>query len=143
MPDAIPRSIRGLVIMAKFCQEPNPQRLTLMSESGSRFGKRKYRCACGNTKWIRPDNVNSDRVKSCGCLRKDGKNTRRQRGEAKEMRGRRFGKLKVISRSRKTRTNQRTSGAFWFCVCDCGNGKTVYGGSLRRGKTKSCGKCKE
>lgn len=28
---------------------------------------------------------------------------------------------------------------FWECGCECGKRKTIYGGSLRRGATKSCG----
>lgn len=34
-------------------------------------------------------------------------------------------------------------GAYWLCKCDCGNPelKSVAGSALRKGSTKSCGKC--
>src|SRR4051812_4020618 len=48
--------------------------------------------------------------------------------------GQRFGKLVVIKpiavSGRETR---------WICRCDCGGSKTVQGGSLVSGKTRSCG----
>lgn len=29
--------------------------------------------------------------------------------------------------------------SYWLCKCDCGNEKIIYGGSLKKGGTKSCG----
>lgn len=44
-----------------------------------------------------------------------------------------FGRLKVVSRdlSRK--------GYYFICECSCGTSKSVYGSSLKRGATRSCG----
>jgi len=54
----------------------------------------------------------------------------------KDLIGEKFGRLLVISESKK----RTTSGlVFWECVCDCGNKKIINGSSLRRGKTQSCG----
>ena len=52
-----------------------------------------------------------------------------------EMTGRRYGKLSVLERCWVTRGR----GAFWACLCDCGNRTVVDGACLRSGKTSSCG----
>lgn len=48
--------------------------------------------------------------------------------------GQKFGRLAVIERAEKN--GKRT---MWKCVCDCGELRVVWGDSLRRGSTKSCG----
>jgi hypothetical protein len=48
--------------------------------------------------------------------------------------GNRYGRLTVIEQA-----ESRNSSARWLCSCDCGNTSTVYGFSLRRGDTRSCG----
>lgn len=55
-----------------------------------------------------------------------------------------FGKLTVIERdfNYPIRHNSSLSrGAFWKCLCDCGNYTTICGQNLRNNKTNSCGKC--
>jgi len=47
----------------------------------------------------------------------------------------RFGKLVVISDSRKIKTRN----IIWECKCDCGKRVFVIGPDLKRGHTKSCG----
>lgn len=49
--------------------------------------------------------------------------------------GKRFGKLKVIKKSK----DSCKSGSKWICVCDCGNTIVVARSSLTSGHTKSCG----
>ena len=51
-----------------------------------------------------------------------------------ELKGRRFGKLTVLSQE-KTERNR----TFWRALCDCGNTKTVSGNKLTTGSTQSCG----
>lgn len=46
----------------------------------------------------------------------------------------RFGRLTVISRA-----PGRSDPVKWVCICSCGKKKTVGGGRLRSGLTKSCG----
>lgn len=46
--------------------------------------------------------------------------------------GRKFGRLFVIKLIKTTPT-------YWECQCDCGKVKTIFGGSLKRNKTHSCG----
>lgn len=48
--------------------------------------------------------------------------------------GRRYGRLTVIGAFGKVRGERK-----WFCRCDCGTERTVYGKSLKSGITLSCG----
>lgn len=49
--------------------------------------------------------------------------------------GQRFGRLTALYRL----NNYHDTHSYWLCVCDCGNLKEVYLGSLRSGATTSCG----
>ena len=51
-----------------------------------------------------------------------------------EMKGRTFGRLKVLERHHSTPKK-----VFWTCQCKCGQITVVDGWSLRSGETKSCG----
>ncbi len=53
----------------------------------------------------------------------------------KDLIGHKFGKLKVISLSK--RKNKKR--VFWNCKCKCGNNTIVTSGNLKNGHTKSCG----
>ena len=52
--------------------------------------------------------------------------------------GNKYGKWTVIERSHNPSTKGRLDVA-WICQCECGNIRTVSGGSLRQGSSKSCG----
>ena len=52
-----------------------------------------------------------------------------------DLTGKRFGRWLVIERAE----NADYGGTQWKCLCDCGKEKIVYGGSLRRGISRSCG----
>lgn len=54
----------------------------------------------------------------------------------KDITGQKFGKLTVLHKLHNYKTG---TGAWWLCVCDCGNLKEVKGAELRRGTRKSCG----
>lgn len=49
--------------------------------------------------------------------------------------GKKFGSWTVLRRL----CGNRNDNLYWECQCDCGTLKKVYGGHLRRGKSKSCG----
>lgn len=49
--------------------------------------------------------------------------------------GSKFGRLMVVSRSKKNTWNN----AWWNCVCECGGVKVVTGHKLRSGRVSSCG----
>ena len=51
-----------------------------------------------------------------------------------DLTGQKFGRLTVTGYSHTT--NRKS---FWRCVCECGNTTIVYGESLKKGHTQSCG----
>lgn len=51
-----------------------------------------------------------------------------------DLTGRKFGKLKVLSRA-----GTKICEATWFCECECGERTIVTSSDLRKGKVKSCG----
>lgn len=51
-----------------------------------------------------------------------------------DLRGKKFGRLTVISRAANQRGNTR-----WFCTCDCGGSVVTYSANLKNGHTQSCG----
>ena len=57
----------------------------------------------------------------------------------KEMTGKRFGRLVVLSRSGVIQYASGLMRAAWLCRCDCGTQKVINGSSLREGHTLSCG----
>lgn len=48
--------------------------------------------------------------------------------------GQRFGRLEAIDAFQIINSRMH-----WVCICDCGELRTVCGGNLREGNTKSCG----
>jgi hypothetical protein len=56
--------------------------------------------------------------------------------QAKDIKDQRFGRLVAQSVALK---KKRGGGAYWSCLCDCGNTKVVRADSLRSGAIRSCG----
>lgn len=52
-----------------------------------------------------------------------------------DIRGKTFGRLKVLDRAENTKRGS----ARWLCKCECGKELVVIGRCLRNGHTKSCG----
>ena len=55
--------------------------------------------------------------------------------KAKDLTGRRFGRLKVVGPAGSDNNHNK----LWFCQCDCGRETIVLGHNLKGGRTKSCG----
>lgn len=53
--------------------------------------------------------------------------------KGEDLTGKRFGRLTVLEEA------EPANGRRWLCRCDCGKERIVYGNSLKRGTTKSCG----
>lgn len=103
-------------------------KLTVLSNTGRKKNGSilwKCRCDCGNEKEVTSRDLNSGRVKSCGCAK----------GSSKPLIGKRFGMLEVISDSGEKQGTTK----LWVCKCDCGNIKKVRTDSLTSGKVISCG----
>lgn len=94
------------------------------------------KCSCGVIVEKARGDVRSGNTKSCGCLKK----RLAQERYTKDLIGQRFGKL-VVMEQVKDYEKATTDGAYWRCVCDCGNETIVHRANLRQG-TSSCG-CKK
>lgn len=62
-------------------------------------------------------------------------------GKFIDISGNRFGYLTVIDMGEPKISKSGNKRIMWDCLCDCGNKTIVYGGHLKSGHTKSCGKC--
>ena len=111
-------------------------RLTVAQDLGTRDTrgcKRRYwlcQCECGNMKEALAYELKSGHVQSCGCLKRDN-----AAAALNNLKGQQFGLWTVVNRSE----TKRSDGAYWICKCDCGTERTIRGGILVQGKTKSCG----
>lgn len=80
---------------------------------------------CGNEKWIRTNNLISEKTNTCGC----------KADRILDLSERKFGRLTA-----KYATDERRSGrVVWHCECKCGGEKNVAADDLINGYTKSCG----
>lgn len=59
--------------------------------------------------------------------------------KTEDLTGQRFGRLTVIKRDEDRVDKRGRHTAMWVCKCECGTVKTVAGGHLKSGHTKSCG----
>lgn len=111
--------------------------------TGKRFGKlvvlkrgnndKNHRCTwdclcdCGNVINVKAAYLSSGGTTSCGCIR------------ITSLVGKRYGRLKVISKEENTRSKGGKSHVMYLCECDCGNRLIVKAENLRSGNTQSCG----
>lgn len=89
------------------------------------------RCECGKEKDIRKHQLLTSQIQSCGCFR-----IKNIEDKAKQIIGKRFGKLKITKFLRKSKTNK-----IFECLCDCGKISEKMLCNLVGGKSTSCGKC--
>lgn len=95
----------------------------------------KCQCDCGNQCNVKGVNLRRERVKSCGCLKKES--DRKSKGNVINLIGQTFGHLTVIARDGSDNRGE----AKWLCQCNCNahNKISVLGSNLRNGHTQSCG----
>lgn len=87
----------------------------------------KCKCECGNDVIVLGSRLLSGVTKSCGCLKKEKAQSKRI-----DLTGRLFGRLRVLYYNKELMK--------WHCVCENdGNEVDVASGSLKSGRTKSCG----
>jgi hypothetical protein len=94
----------------------------------------KCLCSCGKEITTRGENLKNGSTKSCGCYNKD----RVHEIQFDDLTGKRFGFWTVLKVDKVVKEPGATR-YFWLCECDCGTIKSVGAGSLRGGKSKSCG----
>lgn len=77
---------------------------------------------------------------SCGCY---GKEISQRNGlrNAKDIAGKRYGKLVAKYFTGKTKKMSSGTVRYWYCECDCGGHKEVTVNDLETGNVISCGKC--
>jgi len=117
--------------------------LTVIAFSHTKHRHRYWTCLCdcGQETITREASLKAGTTGSCGCHAK----ARREAFE--DLTGKVFGRLIVVGvSSEKAPVQVRSqdgklvgSRRYWDCVCECGGTKTASGGSLKAGKTKSCG----
>ena len=56
-----------------------------------------------------------------------------------DLTGQKFGRLTVLYRDKEMEQEKHNGTTFWRCECDCGNETSVAAGSLKGGRTNSCG----
>lgn len=88
-------------------------------------------CDCGTEFVTRGSSLKSGHTKSCGC--------RKKQLRIKDMIGRQFGKLVVVSRGPDELLDSGLRYVTWNCECECGSTMTTRGTALRSGHTISCG----
>jgi len=99
-----------------------------------RDGKKGYwicRCVCGTEKPVQSSHLHHG--KGQGCI-----NCWQSKNKTEDLTNKKFEKWRVIERDKK-----RSDLDFWFCVCECGRQRSVYGSHLRLGNTVCCRKCSE
>ena len=108
--------------------------LTVLEKDNSKNKGNTYylcKCDCGNVVSVNSWMLRNNKTKSCGCLRK------KQSARFQDLTGQKFGKLTVLSKAQNK--NNRTK---WLCKCECGNVKEIDAQYLKKGITKTCGKCR-
>jgi hypothetical protein len=86
--------------------------LTVVSFAGGE--KWNCKCACGNTKAIRRNNLRSGASRSCGCLKRVASRRRI------DLTGQKFGELTVTGYAGIKKNSAR-----WTCRCSCGKTTVV------------------
>lgn len=95
-------------------------------------GVLEYKCKCGKINRTSFNGFLASKYKKCHlCVRVPR--------PSKVKIGERYGKLSVIGEGISNKCGQRRH----LCRCDCGREKQILDHCLRRGMTKTCGKCKK
>lgn len=111
----------------------------------------KCQCDCGNLTVVCSQALTTGHTKGCGCQRGKTKTTFNESelallqpdeiplGKAKNLKGKRFGKLVVLYRTfNRIQPNGKAS-THWLCQCDCGRKVSIRADNLTAGKAHSCG----
>ena len=120
-------------------------RLTVIEQNGRQSGKVvwKCQCDCGNIINVIGSNLTSNKVKSCGCLRRE-KQSKWGASTLIDIVGQKYGELLVLERALDKEQEFKKNGTkkvhpIWKCQCSCGNITYVRGTALKNGSIQSCG----
>ena len=87
------------------------------------------RCDCGNTHTVAYANLRNGHVTSCGCNR------------SRDLTGKVFGKLTVLSLSDQRQKRGNREYPLWVCRCECGEIVLRMSSTLNDEKERMCTKC--
>lgn len=94
-----------------------------------------WKCDCGCEKEILAASVKRGKTSACGTSCEFSPSHKL----TSDLTGKRFGRLTVIERAKRYKTNSGKRGTYYVCQCDCGNIVTVIANHLTTGHTQSCG----
>ena len=86
---------------------------------------------CEEKKWMRVEDVISNKCVSCGCY-----NIKYNLKKGKDLTNLEFGRLKAIEATEQRNSN---GSIIWKCECSCGNTAYVSAGDLVKKAVRSCG----
>lgn len=94
------------------------------------------RCDCGGERIASGGELRAhpERVKSCGCARREGAKRGVESIALHFTPGQRFGRWTVVGQAAPARP-----GRHYLCRCDCGTQRVVSASRLNRGKARACG----
>ncbi len=107
-------------------------KLTVAADTGKRKGTSvvwRCDCDCGGSIELDTRAIQRHTILDCGCETK-------VTPKARDLTGKRFGKLVVLSPTEK---RMDSGSVVWKCKCDCGKEAEVSARRLVRGKVRSCG----
>ena len=115
-------------------------RLTVISRAENKDNRAQWlcNCECGNQIVVSGKLLRNGHVKSCGCLKKDT-TIQRNISKAGDLKGKKFGKLVVLSNEGMIKKSNGKNVQIWKCKCDCGRTCYVQTRYLKSGDTSSCG----
>lgn len=86
-------------------------------------------CDCGQKKDVTSHDLKMGKVKSCGCKKKEGRNS-------VDLTGKQYGRLTCLYPLKK---RDKKGSIYWKCRCDCGNIVGLTESMIVHGNYKSCG----
>lgn len=100
----------------------------------------KVKCSCGNEVVRNLQSIKGGRTTSCGCIRIELQNKKRQENILKNYINKKFGRLTILSLNRLDDNYGKTNwNKYMNCKCDCGKEVVVLLSNLNAKKTQSCG----
>ena len=110
-------------------------RLTVIRENGKKNGRTAWlcKCDCGNYTTVQGSLLNTGKVISCGCFRKEQLKKAQRKDFDKDLLNKKIGKLTIV---------EYLGNDLWKCKCECGNyttKKRSYLISHKNDKDYSCG----
>lgn len=106
----------------------------IIRKNGKHLAAWNCSCICGKKVVVTQNALVTGHTKSCGC-----RNIKASLNRRIDLTGKRYHMLFVESFAYMKITPSGQHVAYWNCLCDCGERKTLRGTSLKNGYATSCG----